>query len=654
MATNQEKIDYLLSLKPEETGPSNEEKRAYLLQQQKNNVQPQVEQTQIDQEQPQAPLVNTLPFMDRGQIPEPEYTSSIGFGGKSSDELKENVYKSFDNAGLGFMRTINETTDALLSKWMGEITSMPAAIKGAEFGAKLPIGHPALKGLAVLASSAGAAGIGQFFGELGEDVWNGTAVDYHSALEEGLTTAKWDAGGGLVLGTLGTLSKKALRANGIESTGDAVKIGREILQKYGADLSWYQATGSKMSAIFEGIARAGLGSKEILDNAFLESEKALQKNLDELFTTQTREGFGEQVQGVLTATRKALSKEYSPQYDAIYKAGENIPVDLRTYNTEIVQEVKKAAGARKNKMAKGANPFINDVNTIALDLDSVTDMSTLNTTLKDLRAIKRDAVDAGGNAGKIGVNYANKQIKKLEEIMGQAAQKLDPALKGKLDLLNRNYASSVTRLNNKTMKVVAKRDPAKVGDWVYTDPARHKDFMKFLGQARNSGAIDKATHHQILEDYRSGYIKKLIAEEGATTAAMSALAKKLRKAKEGETLRAVVGISTQTRLKNILNTAELTQKTVAAKLSLIVGSRSAEALKYAMLGGTYYSMGLTSALSMLMGPVAMAKAASSAKTLGQWMSYNAGLKAASKSGDLKKLDVLTRRLTQWTSEEKEE
>ena len=30
------------------------------------------------------------------------------------------------------------------------------------------------------------------------------------------------------------------------------------------------------------------------------------------------------------------------------------------------------------------------------------------------------------------------------------------------------------------------------------------------------------------------------------------------------------------------------------------------------------------------------------------------LKAASKSGDLKKLDVLTRRLTQWTSEEKEE
>ena len=54
-----------------------------------------------------------------------------------------------------------------------------------------------------------------------EDVWiRVTAVDYHSALEEGLTTAKWDAGGGnCSIGTLGTLSKKALRANGIESTG---------------------------------------------------------------------------------------------------------------------------------------------------------------------------------------------------------------------------------------------------------------------------------------------------------------------------------------------------------------------------------------------------------------------------------------------------
>ena len=46
---------------------------------------------------------------------------------------------------------------------------------------------------------------------------------------------------------------------------------------------------------------------------------------------------------------------------------------------------------------------------------------------------------------------------------------------------------------------------------------------------------------------------------------MSSLAKKLRKAKEGETLRSVVKVYPHsTRLKNILNTAELTQKTVAA------------------------------------------------------------------------------------------
>ena len=64
MATNQEKIQTTYwSLKPEETvQPSNEEKRAYLLQQQKNNVQPQVEQTQIDQETASSSFaVNTLP-----------------------------------------------------------------------------------------------------------------------------------------------------------------------------------------------------------------------------------------------------------------------------------------------------------------------------------------------------------------------------------------------------------------------------------------------------------------------------------------------------------------------------------------------------------------------------------------------------------------
>jgi len=647
MATREEKLAYMRNL--QQGQPTQEEKLKFLRSQQSSIVpDPAATVAEIPSQ------TTDLPFISRGDVPETNYKSTPSFGGKTMDQLTENVYKSFDNAGLGVMRTVNETTSNLMSKWMGEITSMPAAIKGAEFAAKLPIGHPVLKGLAVLATSAGAAGVGQFFGEMGEDVWNGNEVDYAAALEEGLTTAKWDAAGGLVLGSLGTISKKALRANGIESTDDAVKVGREILQKYGADLSWYQATGSKMSAIFEGIARAGLGSKEVLDTAFETQEKALQQNLDELFTAQTREGFGVQVQALLVDTRKALAKKYSPQYDAVYKAGESIPVDLRAYNTGIVKQVKQSAGARKNKTAAGANPFINDVNTIALDLDNVTNMSSLNTTLKDLRAIKRDANDAGGNAGKVGANYANREIKKLEEVMGTAANKLDPALKGKLDFLNQNYAHAVKRLNSKTMQVAAKRDPAKVGDWVYTDPAKHKEFMQFLGQARNSGVMDKSTHGKILEDYRSGYIKKLIAEEGATTSAMSALAKKLRKAKEGENLRAIVGPATQTRLKNILSTAELTQKIVAAKLSLIVGSKSAEAVKGALLLSSAYTYGIPAALSILTGPIAMAKAASTAKTAGQWLSYNAGLKAASRGGDIQKLEVLTRRLTQWVNEESED
>ena len=191
MATNQEKIDYLLSLKPEETGPTNEEKKAYLLQQQQSAIQPEVipQETEVPQvSQVEPSFVETLPFMDRGQIADPQYTMTPSFGDKDFSELTENVFKSLDNIGLGAARTAGEITDTVMSKWLGEITSIPSALAGAKFAAKLPVGHPALKGLSMLVTSAGGSGIGQFFGELGEDVWNGTAVDYDSALKEGV---KW-------------------------------------------------------------------------------------------------------------------------------------------------------------------------------------------------------------------------------------------------------------------------------------------------------------------------------------------------------------------------------------------------------------------------------------------------------------------------------
>lgn len=647
MATNQEKIDYLLSLKPQETGPSNVDKLAVV----QGQSQPPVEKPQDSVEQPtESSIFSKLPFMDRGQVEEPNYTLTPSTGGKSFSKLTENVFKSLDNIGLGAARMAAETGDAAASEFMGEIASIPTAYKGAQFVAKLPIGHPLLKGLFTIAGGAGGAGVGQFFGEVGEDVWNGTTIDYKNALDEGATTAQWDIYGGLVLGPLGTISKKALRMNGIESTDDAVKTARALLNKYGADLTWFQATGSNMSSVMEGLGRTGIYGGEFLQEATKKQESALQKNLEELMTDTSIQDFGSNVQKILIDSKDNLRKEFAPQYETIYEAGADIPVNLTSYSKEVDSQIAKKAGARKNKKARSANPTVNDVNDIVTDLDENTTMSALNEVLKDLRSIKRAGFDLKTDAGNLGGGYANREIKKLEDIMETAVKKLDPSLQGKLEFLNTSYQKATSRLNSRTMRVVASKDPSDVGDWVYKNPDKHQEFMRFLGQARKSKSISKEEHSKILEDYRSGYIKKQIAEEGSTLGAMSALTKKLRIAKNSQNLQSVLGIGTTNRLKNILATAELTQKHVGAKLGLVVGGGQGNVLKGALLSGAGFTMGVPAAVGLFVAPITMAKAASSAKTLGEWLSINAGLKAAVDSGDTKKLGIVMRRLTQWTAE----
>ena len=647
MATNQEKIDYLLSLETQNTGPSNAEKLAVL----QGQSQSPVEKPQNPVEQPtESSIFSGLPFMDRGQVEEPNYTLTPSTGGKSFSELTDNVFKSLDNIGLGAVRVAIETGDAAASKYMGEIASIPTAYAGAKLAAKLPIGHPLFKGLTTIAGSAGGGGIGQFFGEVGEDVWNGTTVDYKNALEEGVTTAKYDIYGGLILGSLGTISKKALRMNGIENTDDAVKTARGILKKYGADLTWFQATGSTMSTIFEGIGQVGLYGKGFIDNAVKKQEVALQKNLDELMTDTTVQDFGSQVQKVLTDSKANLRNEFSPQYDAIYEAGAKIPILLQDYSKQVVKNIAKKAGSRVNKNAPSANATVNDVNNIITGLEDNTNMSALNEVLKDLRGIKRAGFELKTDAGNVGAGYAAREIKKLEGIMESAVNKLDPSLQGKLNFLNMNYQKATSRLNSRTMRVVAAKDPSDVGDWVYKNPTKHKEFMRFLGQARNNKSISKDEHTKILQDYRSGYIKKKIASEGASVQAMSALAKKLRIAKESENMQSVLGIGTTNRLKNILNTAEMTQKSVGAKLGLVITAGQAQGIKGAALASTGFTMGIPAMLGLFTGPAVMAKASSSAKTLGEWLSLNKSFRAAVDEGNDTKLGIVMRRLTQWSAE----
>jgi hypothetical protein len=584
---------------------------------------------------------------------EPE-TKDFGFGGKSFEEVTESVYQSFENMGFP-MREIQELPNEVMSKYLGELASVAGASKGMNLASKLPIGHPLLKGAVTLGGSAVFAGWAQFFGELGEDVWNGSPLEYRQALDKGVATAKWDAAGGLALGSLGTITRKALQTAGIKTVSDAKQTARKLLQEYGADLTWYQTTGSKLSAIVEGIGLVGLGGREVMKSAEKRAEVALGRHLDTFFTPTGSQEFGSNIVNIVNNARKDLSKAYGPQYTAIYEAAKDIPIDLSKYNISVIDDIAARAGARKTKNAPSSNPHINDVNSIVTDLEDVTNMSDLNNVLKELKKIQRASDDVGGAVGREGRRYASKRIKELDSIMGDSAERLAPDLKKKLDFLNFNFKAGIKKLESTTMLKAMRKDPSEIGAWLYRNPDKNKDFMKFLGQARSLKTISKAEYDIVLKDYRSGYIKTLLREEGATLEDMTRLGHTLKKAKNRERLHSVVSLPVEKRLMAILDTAELARTTGAGtKFSLIVASKQAEAAKALVIGGVAMGSGGTSAALMLGTPFALAKAASTAKTFGEWMKMNTGFKRASQSGDLKALEILSKRATQWMSENEEE
>ena len=559
---------------------------------------------------------------------------SFGFGGKSFDELTENVYKSFDNIGLP-VREVMGAQDALLEQYIGEIASIPAAVKGATFAAKLPLAHPLLKGLAVVGASATSAGIAQAFGELGEDIYNGTPLDYNNALEEGVRTAKWDAAGGLVLGTLGTVTRKALAVGGIESKDDAVAAARKLLNKYGADLTWYQTTGSALSSIVEGIARAGLGGREILENVENRQLSALQQDLDTFFTATKSGEFGSGLAEVNAKAHAALKAEVDPIYKSIYAIGEGIPVSLKAYKEGAERQVVKRAGAMTTTKGSETNTYINQANNIILKLADSSNMSLLNQNIKTLKGIKRAANSKKGmesGEGETAAAYIQTEINKLNGIIDEAAQKLAPNVKKRLDDVNRKYATVKSRLSSKTMRVALLKDPSEVAKWVYNNPDKVKDFHRFLGQARNLGAIDKVGYDRILADFRSGYVKQKLKTEGSTMANMSGLLSKLGKADEMDKLKSVLGAPEANRLLVLLKASKLTNQHAAGRMSLIVSSGQMNVAKGAVVGGMLTQDPMT-AISVLSLPLLMAKASSSSKTMGQWLVMNKKMRSAIDAAD---------------------
>ena len=643
MATNQEKIDYLLSLEPQDTGPTNEQKQEYLKQQSLT---------------PQVPEVQTQPQFTPEVVPEAVVeTDADGEEVSPSDNLNVNIYTAMARAGVYVKDSLQGADEALMSKWQGEIASIPSAMKGAELAAKLPVGHPLLKVLTIAAGSAVGAGVGTFMGELGEDVYNGTPLEYTKAFEEGVTTAKWDAAGGLVLKGIGTLTSKALRSAGITSTGDAVTAARELLQKHGTDLSWYQATGSTLSSVVEGIAVVGIGGRKILDDAFKGREVALKQELDTFLDKTTPAIFGRNLTNIVKESNKVLRETFNPQYTRIYEQGKDIPVYALSYNNKIQKQIAARHGAEKAATAREPNGLISSANGVLTNLKQITNVADLSDTIKKLNRIKRQAEDVGRTVegketGSSAASYIGKEIKELRGLLGEASKKLKPELQEELKYLDLTYARQKSLLHSQTMKEVMTKDPSEMGTYVYNNPESAGDFMRFLGASRKQGVLTKEGHTKALNEYRTGYVKTLLKTEGDGTSVpeMAALYSKLRGTKELANLKAVLGGPQSNRLLTVLKTADIVKDHEAGMFGLMMASNTSKAAQ----GVAAFSMGGFAGMgALLVAPQALARAAGSARTMGQWLSLTRMYRSTAKDSNRQAIAMATKRILEWSNADPE-
>jgi len=642
--------------------PTLEEMRASLIAQQDPQISPvQGLNTITDvaaQVQEATPIVPQAPTDPNSVSGTTVSTDADGEEISPSKGLSIDIYTAMANAGVNVYNQSQEVGDALMSKWQGEMASIPGALRGANFAAKLPIGDPRLKALAILTASAGSAGVATYFGELGEDVYNGTPLEYKEALKEGATTAAWDAGGGLVLKGLGIITSKALRSAGIESTGDAVLAARELLQRHGTDLSWHQATGSTLSSLVEGISVVSIGGRTILDNAFKGREVALKQELDTFFSGGTQQQLGNSLVKIADKSRQVMRETFNPHFEHIYEQGSDIPVYMVSYNRKIRKQIAGRSGAQKADTAKETNTLIGKANGVLTNLEQITDISQLNTTLKELRALKRTANDMGKTVegketGASAASYINKEIKELEGMLGDAAKNLKPELKSELDLLNLTYARQKTLLQSQTMKEALTKDPSEIGAWVYSSPETATDFMRFLAMSRKQGVLDKTSHKKVLEKYRSGYIKTLlkVEGEGVSVNEMASLYTKLRSTEELAQLKSILGAPQTNRLLTVLKTADIVKQHEAGKFGLMMASgysKTAQAA-LAMTAGGISGLG-----ALLTAPQALARAAGSARTMGQWLSLTRLYKVAKKEGNKATMAMASKRILQWANAEPEE
>ena len=287
-----------------------------------------------------------------------------------------------------------------LKNLIGDVASIRGASEGLKLGQELSkaVGHPLAKTALIAGTSAASVGLHQFAGEIVESVVKDEKVDYSDAFDKSVESAAWDAGGNLVLGGFGVVSRKALKMSGIEMS-DAKKAAQALFSKYGTTLTRYQVKGTTGSRIIESISTLGLDVFSSVRKVGEKQQKALASEMDLLLEGAKGTDLGSKIVGIHTAALSNIRAEYGATLEAILKNAPSVNINMKGFNAWSKALRVKGAGVQDAEKAIETNDNKAKVNSILKIIKDRGTFDQIATTISDLTDIQRKAKASGDSVG---------------------------------------------------------------------------------------------------------------------------------------------------------------------------------------------------------------------------------------------------------------
>lgn len=556
----------------------------------------------------------------------------------SPQEQFESTYRSPDEVVLDeFNRFADSYAPAGMARdLVADAVSVIGSIKGVQQGVKIAdvvAKHPVAKLAVITTTSAIAAGLGQFAGEVAESAVKDEDFNYQDAYDQSVESAQWDAAGNLLLGSFGIISAKVIKKSGLDMS-DAKKAAQALFEKYGTTLTRYQASGTWGAKLMENISLIGLDLTKSVKKVEIAQREALSKEMDLLLDGPSIEGMGQKIIELHAGANKGLSDEYGAALKAVLKDVPSESIDLKGYNAWAKNKLTQEAGTQKVGAVADTNEFKAKVNSLLGNNREVVSFEDVSIQLKKIGDIAQQARKSGDS---VGAKYAGDAFEQLEGVMLSAANKLGSTYGSDLKVLRSWYKEAKKTLDSDIISAAMNKKPSEVGEFLHGSPEAIEAFTDFMKSAKTRKNITQEKSDMLLDEVRRGYLNRLIPLS-STSSELKTLNKTLRYKKQRELTEKVLGPQMFGRLTSILDTAEVVAKQLGdsnARFSLVAQSKTSQA--YAQVGGFLPTLvaGAATAGSLLTLPVAAAIIISPA-ILG---------KLASKPAKIKEWKALTKILT---------